>query len=119
MFSLKERLAIFLLLWLIAAVAFAFAPCAPTDYPEDQERIRAFLAAPLMFAFGLAMLFPDSTAGGAIIFVGVLLYLWAQLACIFGQVQRRPILILCAVHLVLTGVAVVSFVRFTWNSVGG
>jgi hypothetical protein len=94
MFSLKQRFSIFLLLWLIAAVAFAFAPSAPTDYPANQERIGAFLAAPLLFAVGLAQLVPDSTASGAVVFVAVLLYFWAQLACLFGQAQRRPILIL-------------------------
>lgn len=119
MLSLKKRVIIFLLLWLIVAVAFTFAPAAPTDYPQNQERFQAFVSAPLMFAFGLASLFSESETAHQIVFVSALLYVSAQVGYFLTQEHRRQILIFRTSHLILTGLAIVGLVKFTWNSVAG
>jgi hypothetical protein len=116
MFSLKKRIAILGILWLIVAVAFAIF--APTDDPEDQQPIRALLAAPLLFAFGLMLFFSTSPIATAVILAGIFLYLYAQLACILGQGRRRPILIFSALHLLLTAASVVKFVQSVRDSAG-
>ena len=117
MFLLKRRVLILFLLWLMVAIAFAFAPIPRSDFPEHQERLRAFFMAPVLFAFGLALFVPASPTTSTLIFVFALIYQIVQLGYFLAEARRLPILNWCVAHLVLTGIAVVSFVRFTWNCV--
>jgi hypothetical protein len=124
--SLKARITIFLGLWVIVGLLFAFAPYAPTD--EKNAEIRAFVVAPLMFVAGFITLFTQSgsapTSDATAVIEGVvlvlgLLYFAVHIAMMLTQARRRTILILCAVHLALTIAAVAGLVRHSWESIGG
>ena len=119
MITFKKRLGIYAAMWLLIALAFAFAPFAPSEYPEHQERVPAFLEAPLMVAAGFTTLFPWHGIMPTGIFTAAILYLVAHAIFTLTCRQRRPFFILCVVHLFLVAVAVVSSVHYSWHDQGG
>ncbi len=119
MITFKKRIGIYLAMWLLIALAFAFAPFAPSEYPEHQERVLAFLEAPLMVAAGFTALFPWHGAMRAGIFTAAILYLVVHAIFTLTCVQRRPFIALCVVHLFLSALAVVGSVHYSWHDQGG
>ena len=125
-FTLKQRIIILFLMWLVVGLAFAFAPVEPSGYPEDDELWRAFLYAPITFAFGLVALLSLSNASDTTnllwmvtVFALVLTYACVLLSWFLTEAKRRPILVFCAVHVVLTAISVFGFVRWNWRMAAG
>ena len=104
-------------IWLVAALALAPYPLG--EAPPERYDLWTFLETPLLAAVGLILLLPPPPVPTVLPLVFAGSWLLAHAVATLTVRSRSVFQTLCAMHILQLGVAVWSFVAFTWRDGGG
>ena len=121
--SARQRLFWYIAVWVLAALAFQLflrpEGLTETNLPEVQQRLSWPFYTPFMVTIGLAEVFTWPQTFNTVALLGSAVCLLVHAVITFTRVYARSFLVMICIQVVLLGIAVFYFVRFSQLPSGG